>query len=1853
MNAFLQQSWTRLIVIPLVFTGLVANGNPLGEAVRVGEVQFERTDGALRILQGSDKAIIDWESFSISAGELTEFIQPGERSAALNRVRGLTASQIDGALRANGNVLLINPNGIVIGPSGTVDVGGFIASTLDVSDAEFLAGGDMSFRGPSQQGIVNLGRISATGGDVFLIAATVENSGAISAPNGTVGLAAGNDVLLKESGTPGERIFVRGASGGKKATGVVNKGTIDANIAELKAHGGNVYALAVNNEGRVAATGVSREGGQIFLRAGGGGTKVGNSGTLKATRQNGDGGRIEIDAGPGGEVENTGTVDVSSDSGKGGEIFIIGSQIALKPGSLVIADGATGGGEIFIGGGQRGQDGDLMNAENVTVSEGASISANATGNGDGGQVIVFAENRLDFSGEVSAMGGSLGGNGGFIELSGKNEVLIPDLSSRVNLSAVDGIAGTLLFDPEDILIINGSITSPIPGSPVNSNTLVDADINAFLAGASLVIETTATGTGPGNITLDDNVEILWTTGSSLTFDATNDFILNGGTTGARIDSQGTGALFVNAGNAIDISGEIESGFGDISLDATGPINVGGSIATSGNILIDSEQSVVINDGSITGSGAGGEKIEISGLEGIQLINGAQVNATGNTTIALNGNAGMTPVAGEFEGVFLDGSSITSTDGNIDITGVGGGGGINSPAKGIHLRANSLIESTGAGSITLKGAAVDGSSGPSEGVALFDSTVRSNTGNVMLEGTGGGDMLTAFSSGVLLSNSVAESTGSGNISINGHGGNGSNAHGVELNLSSLQTTGGNIDIFAQSGAEAGSVGLATSGMSSIGSSTMTGNITVQADSIDLLTGANIQSSGNLVIKPVDPVSDINIGLGASDSGLQLSANEIGAFTDGFSSITIGDSVAGNGVINISEVTFLDPIIFEAPGSTGEIVVNGQITGSDNASVTINGSGATTYLSANIITAGNEIVISDSLVLRGNAILDTTNGGPSSNGADVKIEGTVTGDDGPHNFAINTGTTGLIDLQGAVGGTGNIGNIDFTSSKLDLDVSLNSVGTVNITTSAGFKNSSTATIDSVGQISINANQGSMPSSGDFNGVEIMGGITSSNGSISINGVGGDSTGNEGVRIQNGASVSGNGNVAITGAAQNSGESGVVVDAPVSSTNGGVTITTNSGNIKIDGMVTAPDGVSLVGSETENTDFLITSGLQIMGLSVDGGAGSSINTLDFSNFGDQITLSADQLDNIRTLKGGTNTADTFAGGLSEVADYLFDGMDQFSYTGRTSNEIIDVTSFENVNGNGMLYFEDPPPGNFFDFQPGGSLSGNLNGGVGNTPNTLSYADYDLPVQINLESGTASAIGGTIMNISNFIGSADTNDKFVISNSPNVVQIIGLNQFESQGGVTANGFGDLTGGTSADIFEFLPGGSITGNLSGGGGPFIDTISYEYFDSAVEVDLENQTATGIGGNFDGITDFIGSSELDDEIKLTDGNDVIEIFDNDSGTVNNQETFSSFEKINAGAGSDVFNFNGLFTFTDMIDGGTGNDSLNIFTDPAPTNTSTVIGPDPNRNVVIREGRISINPTWNFLNFQNVGIVTGGGNDTVTTQFTSFLQYLNGGGGTDTLNFSQAPHRAPSPVTRSGAGPVFYTGFEILNFAPPAPDAPTSDPTEDPVNPTADTGGILQLQLDLLDQGTGGPENEGDITMQPFVDGTGTGGIGALQNALGAFSAMTQQGVIFAGLDSGAIFIVPFSLDGSGIQPSNFGIQLLRESLAPDANIELLAALGLDRGIFLIEGDGPFALDLSGFPTLAATIQSLLEQLSPTAHAELQSALGFVIVVLLTPADGPVALDASGAQPAQVSLIILNEHLGQAALDELNAALGIQ
>ena len=218
--------------------------NPVGESVRAGMARFDRSaPGLLSIHQGSDKLIVNWRDFSIAAGETTRFLQPSATAVALNRVMVGNPSRIYGSLEANGIVYLINPNGILVGPGGAINTRTFVGSTLDISDANFLSGARLTLSGDSTASVVNQGTIEALGGDVYLIARTVENSGTLRANAGTVGLAAGSEVTIVPAGNERLTVIAGNPSGPQADKGVNNAGTIEAVSAELKAAGGNIYAL--------------------------------------------------------------------------------------------------------------------------------------------------------------------------------------------------------------------------------------------------------------------------------------------------------------------------------------------------------------------------------------------------------------------------------------------------------------------------------------------------------------------------------------------------------------------------------------------------------------------------------------------------------------------------------------------------------------------------------------------------------------------------------------------------------------------------------------------------------------------------------------------------------------------------------------------------------------------------------------------------------------------------------------------------------------------------------------------------------------------------------------------------------------------------------------------------------------------------------------------------------------------------------------------------------------------------------------------------------------------------------------------------------------------------------------------------------------------------------------------------------------------------------------------------------------------------------------------------------------------------------------------------------------------------
>ncbi len=240
-----------------------AQTRPTGGQVQAGDATIDSTSDGLLITQGSDTAVINWDSFSVGQGGLVDF-QNGD-GATLNRVTGDGVSHIDGRLTATGSVYVMNGAGVIIGETGVVDVGGtFVASTLDVTNGDFMNGGNLLFSGDSTARVVNFGRIGALGGDVALIGARVENRGTIVAQDGTAALAAGYEVLMRDAALADGQFVVRLGGEGTQA---LNAGRIEAAAVELRANQGNVLALAGNTDGLIRADGIANVGGRIFLTA--------------------------------------------------------------------------------------------------------------------------------------------------------------------------------------------------------------------------------------------------------------------------------------------------------------------------------------------------------------------------------------------------------------------------------------------------------------------------------------------------------------------------------------------------------------------------------------------------------------------------------------------------------------------------------------------------------------------------------------------------------------------------------------------------------------------------------------------------------------------------------------------------------------------------------------------------------------------------------------------------------------------------------------------------------------------------------------------------------------------------------------------------------------------------------------------------------------------------------------------------------------------------------------------------------------------------------------------------------------------------------------------------------------------------------------------------------------------------------------------------------------------------------------------------------------------------------------------------------------------------------------------------
>lgn len=546
--------------LALLLASPLALSAPEGGVVRAGQASIHSEGSLTRIQQVSERAVIDWRGFGTAAHESVLFQQPASSSATLNRVTGDQASLLLGRLDANGHVFLINPHGILIGPGARVNVAGLVASSANISDQNFMAG-HLQFDQPGRPGasIINQGQISAAeGGLVALVAPQVRNDGIIQALLGKVVLGAGDTFTLDLYGDQ-----------------LINLAMRDGQVGQLLDDSGKPLTPSIQHGGTIEA-----DGGQVVMVSAATGKQVLDevinvSGLVRAQTVRRQGGKIQL-LGRGGRVKVSGKLNTAGreQGQRGGTIEVLGDQVQLTSSAQLDASGQAGGGRIRVGGAWQGQ-GETYRAKATEVAQGATLSASAIDQGDGGEVVVWSDGATRFEGSIAARGGENGGDGGRVEVSGKQRL---DFLGTVDAGAPLGAGGSLLLDP--------------------------AYLNIGLAEAGLINRVLRTGTSTSlQADLDISVNAMIDgrgryAGGGLSMWAGRDIHLNDHvvTYNGAINLSAGGSIFQQPAGldqyGAPMTVQLRSGSAPISLNAGGDLSPG-SLVTTGGISVVSGSNLTI------------------------------------------------------------------------------------------------------------------------------------------------------------------------------------------------------------------------------------------------------------------------------------------------------------------------------------------------------------------------------------------------------------------------------------------------------------------------------------------------------------------------------------------------------------------------------------------------------------------------------------------------------------------------------------------------------------------------------------------------------------------------------------------------------------------------------------------------------------------------------------------------------------------------------------------------------------------------------------------------------------------------------------------------------------------------------------------------------------------------------------------------------------------------------------------------------------------------------------------------------------------------------------------------------------
>jgi filamentous hemagglutinin family protein len=957
-----------------------------------------------------------FEEFGLSANQIANFISNPQIQNILGRVVGGDVSIIQGLIQVTGgdsNLFLMNPAGFVFGANASLNVpGDFTATTatgigfgdngwfnaLGENNYTDLVGtpSEFAFDASQSGSIVNAGDLAvAESQSLTLLGGSAINTGELTASGGRITIAAVPGESLVKISQEGQLLSLE-VEPPRDSSGLVLPFTAEDLPTLLTGSAANVetgLSVSSTEEIQLKDSGVtiSTDGGVAIV-----------SGILNAS--------------------DVGAQGVAPLPLIGGEINVLGNQVGIVGGNINVS-GINGGGTVRIGGDYQGG-GTILNASQTIISSDVNIKADAKDSGNGGQVIIWADNTTQFFGNISVLGGVNSGDGGFVEVSGKEFLTFDGI---VDTLASNGNGGTLLLDPATLTIIDapagsGDQDTNIPniafGDPDTASNEISwgaiaslgATTNILIEARGEIIIADVTGATPG-VTVNNLVNLGLTNGGSLTIRSSES------PTGFNPDFFGS-VVFADPDDTIQTQG------GAITIEALqdGDIRVGNLITNGGTIDI-----------FAFGVGELGLAVETGNLD----TNSDTVNAGNLTLFAQNGDGVKTGN--------INTSSEVANGGSVTISSAG-------CSSNNHCIETGSIEShsqsSNSGNIDLWSGAGSIKTGN------IDS--HSNTGSggqIDLEVTGSTFFPDTVFNGIQTGNidSYSDSGSSGAITFQGL---------------VIPTPSNSDAVTFNAGTAALTLNPDGTGISDL----MAGNhgLILIADEINL-TG-EVTGNATLALQPFTPEQAIIIaGSGDTIDVFDLTASELDLLRDGFASITIGGDNSSGTMTLIGDITFSDPVTLQAPIGFGSINhIEGTLGGTDNATITLLANQNIT--AANITNPGRAItIISQQENINLTGTLNSSNS--SGNGGTLNLSA-VSGIQTSEIYS-GTGSTTLTNNTSGDITTGSltIGNVqvqnNVSGGKINLNGDVTASGSVDVSANG---NIITGNITSPGQrISITSNNG----------------------------------------------------------------------------------------------------------------------------------------------------------------------------------------------------------------------------------------------------------------------------------------------------------------------------------------------------------------------------------------------------------------------------------------------------------------------------------------------------------------------------------------------------------------------------------------------------------------------------------------------------------------------------------------------------------------------------------------------------------------------------------------------------------------